>query len=115
AHITVAGQTFTITQAGSAESQSQRVVRALYQTILGREPDAAGFAFWTGGGAPMNGSGAVLFNQMADGFYTSPEFKNSGWLALNIYQAVNNTLPNFALWLSTVMQIRNGTLTATQL
>ena len=43
AHITVAGQTFTVTQAGSSETPGQRVVRALYQTILGREPDSGGF------------------------------------------------------------------------
>ena len=42
AHITIAGLTFTVTQAGSTETRPQRVVRALYQTILRREPDPAG-------------------------------------------------------------------------
>src|SRR5437016_4550853 len=52
---------------------------------------------------------------MADGFYTSPEFKNSGWLALNVYRVINGQLPNIALWLSKVTQLRNQTLTAAQL
>jgi len=115
AHISVGGQTFTITQAGSTETPGQRVVRALYQTILGREPDSGGWAFWTGSGAPKGANGAVLFNQMADGFYTSPEFSGSGFETLSLYQAATGSLPSFNTWLTTVRQLRGQTLTTSQL
>lgn len=116
AHISVAGRTFTVTQTGSSESQSQRVVRALYQTILGREPDLGGWTFWTGPGAPKDPvTGAVMFHQMADDFYRSTEFGNTGWAVLSIGQTIQGTFPSFASWLSTVTEVRNGSLTLVQL
>ena len=115
ATITVAGQTFTVTQAPSTEPQLSRVVRALYQTILGREPDISGFQFWTGAGAPADANGVVMVHQMADGFYTSPEFQGSGWETLSVYQAAMGRLPSLGEWLSAVTQLRKGTLTTGQL
>ena len=43
-----------------------REERAMYQAILGRDPDAGGFAFWTG-------LGSAGLGQMVDSFMTSPE------------------------------------------
>jgi len=82
---------FTITQAGSTESQLQREVRSLYQTILGREPDQGGFDFWTGPGA-----GALY--QLADDFYTSNEFLQTGYMAGAIYQAVLGRVSTQTEW-----------------
>ena len=115
---TQAGQpftlTFTVNQDASSDTQLQRVVRALYQTILGREPDFSGFNFWTGTGAPMSSTGVVLVNQMADGFYTSPEFGSNGWETLSLFQALLGRLPAFKDWLAITTPLRPGTATNTE-
>jgi len=50
-----------------------------------------------------------LVNQMADGFYTSPEFGSNGWEVLSMCEAVLGRLPNFADWLTLVSPLRPGT------
>lgn len=52
-----------------------REVYALYEKLLGRDPDAGGLAFWTGAG------GASL-GQMADSFLKSPEAFNSDFAVM---------------------------------
>jgi len=123
AHVIVSGVasgqlyslTFTAIQNGSTEPLLPRAVRALYQSILGREPDQAGFEFWTGNGAPADSSGAILVNGMADDFYRSPEFRDTGFAALAIYQAVTGQLPGFDQWSSAVDQLRGDPLAVGQL
>ncbi|MDR3699623.1 MAG: SBBP repeat-containing protein [Candidatus Sulfopaludibacter sp.] len=115
AHITVnaimsgipVSMIFTVSQAGSAEPEIQRAVRALYQTILGREPDPSGWAFWTGSG--------VGVNIMADDFYRSPEFQGSGFAVFSIYTSVLGRLPTFAEWSSVTTALRNLTISPAQL
>ena len=55
-----------VTEAGSGDNEVYRQVYALYEQLLGRDPDPAGFAFWTG-------TGGAALGQMADSFLTSPE------------------------------------------
>ncbi len=101
-------QTFTVTEAGDPESVGDREVRALYQSILGRDPDSGGFAFWTG-------VGAAGLGQMADDFLTSPESFNSDFAVMAAYQAGTGAPPSFAQFTAAVASLRAGTQTAAEL
>jgi hypothetical protein len=101
-------QNFTVTEAGSTDSLESRQVRALYQTILGRDPDAAGFAFWTG-------AGAAGLGQMADSFLTSPEAFNGVFAVMAAYQAATGSPPSYAQYTAAVAGIRADTETVAQL
>ena len=100
-------QTFTVTEAGDSESLPNRQVRALYQSILGRDPDAAGFAFWTG-------AGAAGLGQMADSFLTSPEAFNSAFAVMAAHQAANGSAPTYAQYATAVAGIRAGAQSVAQ-
>ncbi len=90
-----ANTTVTVAEAGDTESQVQRTVRALYQDILFRDPDAAGFAFWTG-------NGLAGLGQMVDDFLTSPEAFNLEFAVLAAYQATTGAAPGYAqFWAAT--------------
>ena len=103
--ITVAGggssAIFTVTEAGSGDNQVFREVYALYEQFLGRDPDAAGFAFWSG-------SGGAGLGQMADSFLTSPEAFNSDFAVMATYQAATGAAPVFAQYTAAVTAIRAG-------
>ena len=110
-----AGTGVEITQAGSTEPVQNRVVRALYQAILGRDADPAGYSFWTGSGAPLDpATGAVAVNIMADDFYRSPEFQSTGWKVLSIYQVVIGSV-GYYQWTTSLGLVRSGTVTTDQL
>jgi hypothetical protein len=94
-------QTFTVTEAGNPEPLLSRQVRALYQSVLGRDPDPDGFAFCTG-------AGSAGLGQMLDSFLTSPEAFNSDFAVMAAYQAVNGSLPTYAEFTSAVQAIRSG-------
>ena len=89
------------TQPGSTAPLLDREVTALYQTILGRDPDAAGYTFWTG-------SGTAGLGQMADSFFTSPEAFNSDFAVLAAYQAATGAPPTFAQFLPAVAAAKSG-------
>jgi hypothetical protein len=93
---------FTVTEAGSGDSVVFREVYALYEQLLGRDPDAAGFAFWSG-------SGGAGLGQMADSFLTSPEAFNSDFAVMATYQAATGAPPLFAQYNAAVTAIRAGT------
>ena len=103
--ITVAGSgssaTYTVTEAGSGDSVVFREVYALYEQLLGRDPDAGGFAFWSG-------SGGAGLGQMADSFLTSPEAFNSDFAVMAAYQAATGAPPLFAQYNAAVTAIRAG-------
>ena len=79
---------FTVTEAGDPQPLLNRQVRALYQSVLGRDPDAAGFAFWTG-------SGSAGLGQMLDSFLTSPEAYNRDMSVMAAYQAATGAPPSY--------------------
>ncbi len=79
-------------------------VTALYQTVLGRDPDAAGYAFWTG-------SGESGLGQMLDSFVTSPEGFNTDFAVMAAFQAATGTSPTFAQFTTAVAGVRAGTQT----
>ncbi len=110
--ITVAGNsssaTYTIKQAGSGDSLLYRQVYALYEQILGRDPDSGGFAFWTG-------SGSAALGQMADSFLTSPEAFNSDFAVMATYQAATGAPPTYAQFTGAFPGVRAGTQTIAQL
>ena len=99
-----ASATYSITEAGNADSEVYRQVYALYEQLLGRDPDAAGFAFWSG-------SGGAGLGQMADSFLTSPEAFNSDFAVMAAYQAATGNPPTFAQYTAAVASIRAGTQT----
>jgi len=92
---------YTVTESGSGDNQVYRQVYALYEQLLGRDPDAAGFAFWTG-------SGGAALGQMADSFLTSPEAFNSDFAVMAAYQAATGTPPTYAQYAAAVAAVRSG-------
>jgi len=115
ATITAAGKIFTVTQPASPAALLNREVTALYQTFLGREPDAGGYSFWTGIGAPKDSAGNVLLGTMVDNFVTSPEGVGTDFAVMTVYKTVLNRAPSFNEWLTAVTAVRNGTVPAAQL
>ncbi|HTX39950.1 MAG TPA: FG-GAP-like repeat-containing protein, partial [Bryobacteraceae bacterium] len=73
-----ASATYSITETGNADSEVYRQIYVLYEQLLGRDPDAGGFAFWSGGGGAQLGT-------MADDFLTSPEAFNSDFAVMAAY------------------------------
>ncbi len=100
--------TFSITEPASTLSLTQRQVVALYQQILGREPDQGGFNFWTG-------QGAASLGQMADSFLTSPEAQGSDFAVLEAYQGALGRFPSFNEYETALLKVRAGTLTVSAL
>ncbi len=96
--------TYTITEAGSGDSEVYRQIYALYEQILGRDPDPAGLAFWTGAG-----SGGL--GQMADSFLTSPEAFNTDFAVIAAYQAATGGPPGFTQFTQIVSRIQSGSQT----
>ena len=103
-----ASQIFPVTEGGSGDNQVYREVYALYEQLLGRDPDPAGFAFWTG-------SGGASLGQMADSFLTSPEAYNTDFAVMAAYQAATGAPPNFAQYTTAVASVRNGAQTVSEL
>ena len=99
-----ASAVFTITETGLADSLAYRQVYALYEQILDRDPDAPGFAFWTG-------QGAAGLGQMADSFLTSPEAFNNAFTVIVAYQAALGQPPRFAQFAAALDAIHSGTQT----
>ncbi len=93
------------TQPASSAPLLDRQVTALYQSILSRDPDPGGYAFWTGPGAP---TGVATLSQMADDFLTSPEAFNSDFAVMAAYQAATGAPPTYAQFTSAVSAIRLG-------
>jgi uncharacterized repeat protein (TIGR02543 family) len=103
-----ASASYSVTETGSGDSEVYRQVFALYEQLLGRDPDPAGFAFWAGAG------GAGL-GQMADSFLTSPEAFNSDFAVMAAYQAATGGPPTYAQFTAAVTSVRAGAQTVTGL
>ena len=88
-----------VTQPGSTAPILDRQVTALYQSILGRDPDSGGYSFWTG-------SGTASLSQMADDFLTSPEAFNTNFAVMAAYQAATGAPPTYAQFSAAVAAIR---------
>ena len=97
--------TFTVTEDGNPEPLLNRQVRALYQSVLSRDPDAAGFVFWTG-------TGSARLGQMLDSFLTSPEAFNSDIATMAACLAATGALPSYAQFRAAVVALRAGSQTA---
>jgi hypothetical protein len=96
--------TYYVTEAGNADSETYRQTYALYEQILGRDPDPNGFQFWSG-------SGAAGLVQMADSFLTSPEAFNSDFGVMAAYQAATGAPPTYAQFAAAITPVREGTQT----
>ncbi len=93
--------TFIITEPASPLPRAEREVIALYEQLLGREPDQAGFNFWTG-------QGAAGLGQMADSFLTSPEAQTTDFQVLTAYQGALGRFPSFAEYSQSLARLRSG-------
>ena len=97
-------QTVAVTEgASSLPSYPNRQVTALYETVLGRDPDQGGYNYWITSGLPLG--------TMADDFFTSPEVYNSDFAVLAAYQAATGAPPSYAQFLTAIAQIRANTQT----
>ena len=95
-------------------------VRQQYLDFLGREPDAAGLAFWTNElttlisrcPAPPAADRArcVLFAraQVSTAFFLSIEFVDTGYLVIRVYQEALNRLPTLREFLADAADLRRG-------
>ena len=101
--VTVGGfnYTGTVTEAADTEPLPQMEVRALYQSILGRDPDAAGFSFW-------GGTGASGLGTMADDFLISPEAFDTDFAVMSAYQAATGAPPTYAQFIAAAAGLRSG-------
>jgi len=95
---------FSVAQPGSTAPLVDLEVTALYQGILGRDPDFGGYAFWTG-------LGQLGLGQMADQFFTIPESFNTNFAVIAAYQAATGGPPAYAQFVPAVASIRQGTQT----
>ncbi|HTX37548.1 MAG TPA: DUF4214 domain-containing protein [Bryobacteraceae bacterium] len=98
--------TFTVSEAGNPEPLLNRQVRALYESVLGRDPDSGGFTFWTG-------VGSAGLGQMLDSFVTSPESFNTDFAVMTAYQAATGSAPSYAEFIGSVAAVRAGTSLST--
>jgi YD repeat-containing protein len=103
-----ASATYSVTEAGSGDSQVYREVYALYEQLLGRDPDPAGFAFWSG-------SGGAGLGQMADSFLASPEAFDSDFAVMAAYQAATDAPPTYAQFTAAVTSVQAGSETVSSL
>ncbi len=99
---------YQVTEAASTQALTTRQVLALYQQLLGREPDQNGFNFWTG-------QGSAALGQMADSFLTSQEAQVSDFEVMVVYQAALNRSPTFAEYSKALTGIRSGSQDAPSL
>jgi hypothetical protein len=95
----------SFSQPASEAPLQQRQVTALYQSILGRDPDTGGYAFWTGSGAPQGAAGLA---QMADDFLTSPEAFDDDFAIMAAYRAATRAPPTYAQFIAAGNAIRTG-------
>jgi hypothetical protein len=79
-----ATQTFTLTVTEPA-TPNQRYVFQLYQDLLGRAPDSAGAAYWTG----LLDQGLATRTQVALLIENTPEYQSR--LVENLYQIVKSS------------------------
>ncbi len=99
--------TLVINQAPSTAPTLNRKVAYLYQQILGREPDATGFAAWVAQGpAALSSAGANLLD--------TAEARDSDFLVLAMHQALLGSAPGYSTYLAALRAIRTGTTPAAQ-
>ena len=85
-----------------------RQVLALYQQLLGRDPDRNGYSFWTA-------QSSTSLGLMCDLFLGSREALDSDFQVLAIYQAVLNRHPSFDEYAAALAGIRSGSQAPSQL
>jgi len=78
-----------------------RQVRALYESVLGHDPDFAGFTSWTG-------AGSAGLGQRLDSLLTSPEAFNSDLAVVTAYQAATGAPPTYAQFTAVLAQLCAG-------
>jgi photosystem II stability/assembly factor-like uncharacterized protein len=98
--ITIAGQTFTISQAaGNVIDDSPYFVTQQYQDFLNRPPDADGLGYWTNE-ITMCGSNAQCIHDrrvaVSDAFFFEAEYQQTGGYIYRLYKAGLGQRPSFA-------------------
>lgn len=108
--ITIAGQTFTVTQRAPI-ANNETFIRQAYSDLLGREADTGGLSYWL---TPLNG-GQVSRSQVAAAFFNSPEFSETGLYIIKLYVAVLRRDPDFDGWDYWSNALRSGVAPVTML
>jgi glucose/arabinose dehydrogenase len=92
---------------------SQFFVRQHYHDFLNREPDAPGFAFWTG---EIEGCGTnaqcreVKRVNVSAAFFLSIEFQETGYLVYRLYDESFDRQPRYAEFIPDVQEIGRGVI-----
>lgn len=91
-------------------AESGTFVTQLYQDLLSRTPDPGGYNYWTG---QLNSS-SLSRSQVAQQFFLSPEFYNTGLLVIKYYVAALGRDPDYAGWSYWFSQLQARAQTADQ-
>jgi hypothetical protein len=106
---------------------SSEFVKAQYHDILGREPDAAGLAFWTDNiekcNDPARRPAGQTVAQCIDkqrestaiAFFMSPEFQMTGGFVYHLYKGSLGRLPTFVEFQRDLSQVSEGIVVNSQI
>ena len=119
--LTIAGQTFTVMQAGATANpvdDALTFVRQQYLDFLGREPDQGGWDYWTN---EINkcGADATCVHKRRIGvsaaFFYEAEFQRTGGYVYRIYRSTLGRPPTFAEFMQDrPLVVEGDTLEATK-
>ncbi len=85
--------------APNASDAAQFFVRQHYHDFFGREPDAAGLAFWSNQITSCNGEPnctTARRENVSGAFFLSTEFQETGFLLYRLHKATFNSMPAYA-------------------
>jgi len=92
--LTIAGQTFTLTQAPPVATNTEAFVRQLYLDLLSRTADPAGLSNWVN----WINTGLYTRAQVASQFFQSQEFYGTGNYITKLYLGIMLRDPDYGGW-----------------
>jgi hypothetical protein len=95
AHLTVGGQTFTVTQTAATGTYDQRFIGQIYFSFFGRYPTDEEVAYQIREGLAKGVSRAMLTSS----FFNSGEFNAAGRFIAGLYVGLLNRDPEYGGWL----------------
>jgi hypothetical protein len=94
ATLTIAGQTFSVTQAPPVATNTEAFVRQLYLDLLNRTADPGGLSGWVN----WINTGVYTRAQAASQFFQSQEFYITGSYITKLYEGIMLRDPDYAGW-----------------
>jgi hypothetical protein len=92
--LTIAGQTFTLTQAPPVATNTEAFVRQLYLDLLNRTADPGGLSTWVN----WINTGVYTRAQAASQFFQSQEFYGTGNYITKLYEGIMLRDPDYGGW-----------------